>query len=73
MPRNAQNGSGIRSDVFPGKNPGFGLDERLFPATVVVPREADSLNLECVLRTFWDCKLAQFCPAQPSSVSQGGS
>jgi len=23
----------------------------------------DSFTLECVLRTFWDCKLAQFCPA----------
>ena len=22
----------------------------------------DSFTLECVLRTFWDCKLAQFCP-----------
>lgn len=23
----------------------------------------DSFTLECVLRTFWDYKLAQFCPA----------
>ena len=23
----------------------------------------DSFTLECVLCTFWDCKLAQFCPA----------
>ena len=29
----------------------------LFPASVTVPREAGLFTLECVLRTFWDCKL----------------
>jgi hypothetical protein len=41
----------------------MGVDVHLFTAILNVPQEAGLLCIGVVLRTFWDCKLAQFCPA----------
>jgi hypothetical protein len=68
---NSQETSTMWREYSPAKEPEKSGLTCIRSLLVYLSREKrDSFTLECVLRTFWDYKLAQFCPAYRRSFSK---